>query len=171
MGTPHTGGTGSGKTTLTNAIIAEITDTHPADRVVTIEDTYEIQCSAENTVQLHSTNLISMQHLLKATMRLKPDRIIVGEVRGSEALALLKAWNTGHPGGVATLHANSPLGALTRLHHLTAEGVSSSEHIPELIAEAVNVVIQIAKTPDGRKVTGICDVHSFENGKYNFTSL
>ena len=138
---------------------------------MTIEDTYEIQCAAENTVQLHSTSSVDMQHLLKATMRLRPDRIIVGEVRGSEALALLKAWNTGHPGGVATLHANSPAGALTRLHHLTAEGVASSDHVPELIAEAVDIVIQIAKTPEGRKVTGICEVHSFENGSYNFTQL
>lgn len=165
------GGTGSGKTTLTNAIIQAITDLHPHDRIVTIEDTYEIQCAAENTVQLHSTSSVDMQHLLKATMRLRPDRIIVGEVRGSEALALLKAWNTGHPGGVATLHANSPAGALTRLHHLTAEGVASSDHVPELIAEAVDIVIQIAKTPEGRKVTGICEVHSFENGSYNFTQL
>ncbi len=165
------GGTGSGKTTLTNAIIQSITDINPHDRIVTIEDTYEIQCAAENTVQLHSTSVVDMQHLLKATMRLRPDRIIVGEVRGSEALALLKAWNTGHPGGVATLHANSPAGALTRLHHLTAEGVASSDHVPELIAEAVDIVIQIAKTPAGRKVTGICEVHSFENGSYNFTQL
>ena len=165
------GGTGSGKTTLTNAIIQSITDVHPHDRIVTIEDTYEIQCSAENTVQLHSTSVVDMQHLLKATMRLRPDRIIVGEVRGSEALALLKAWNTGHPGGVATLHANSPAGALTRLHHLTAEGVASADHVPELIAEAVDIVIQIAKTPNGRKVTGICEVHSFENGSYYFTQL
>ena len=165
------GGTGSGKTTLTNAIIQGITQTHPADRIVTIEDTYEIQCSAENAVQLHSTNVVSMQHLLKATMRLRPDRIIVGEVRGAEALALLKAWNTGHPGGCATLHANSPLGALTRLHHLTAEGVASSSHIPELIAEAVNVVIQIAKIPEGRKVTGICEVHSYDNDQYQLTEL
>lgn len=165
------GGTGSGKTTLTNAIIASITDTHPDDRIVTIEDTYEIQCSAVNTVQLHSTTIVDMQDLLKATMRLRPDRIIVGEVRGAEALALLKAWNTGHPGGVATLHANSPIAALTRLHHLTAEGLSNAEHIPDLIAEAVDLVIQIAKTSAGRKVTGIAAIHSYQDGQYDITEL
>ena len=112
-----------------------------------------------------------MQRLLKVTMRMRPDRIIVGEVRGAEALALLKAWNTGHPGGCATLHANSPTGALTRLHHLTAEGVATSDHIPELIAEAVNIVVQIAKTTEGRKVTGICEVHAYEDNEYRFTIL
>ena len=165
------GGTGSGKTTLTNAIIAGITETHPADRIVTIEDTYELQCSAENVVPMHSSEKVDMQRLLKVTMRMRPDRIIVGEVRGAEALALLKAWNTGHPGGCATLHANSPTGALTRLHHLTAEGVATSDHIPELIAEAVNIVVQIAKTTEGRKVTGICEVHAYEDNEYRFTML
>lgn len=165
------GGTGSGKTTLTNAIIAGITEIHPADRIVTIEDTYELQCSAPNAVPMHSTAEVDMQRLLKITMRMRPDRIIVGEVRGAEALALLKAWNTGHPGGCATLHANSPTGALTRLHHLTAEGVATSSHIPELIAEAVNIVVQIAKTTDGRKITGMCEVHSYENNEYQFSML
>jgi type IV secretion system protein VirB11 len=97
------GGTGSGKTTLANAVIAEIVETAPDDRLVILEDTAEIQCVAENAVALHTSDSVDMARLLKSTMRLRPDRIIVGEVRDGAALTLLKAWNTGHPGGVTTI--------------------------------------------------------------------
>ncbi|MDR2017923.1 MAG: P-type conjugative transfer ATPase TrbB [Syntrophobacterales bacterium] len=110
------GGTGSGKTTLANAVLHEVSKTQ--DRCIIIEDTLELQCTAPDTVFLRSRDHVSMNDLLKATMRLRPDRIIVGEVRGPEALTLLKAWNTGHPGGVATVHANSAKGGLTRLEQL-----------------------------------------------------
>ena len=99
------GGTGSGKTTLANAVIAEIVSTSPEDRMVILEDTSEIQCAAENAVCLHTSDAVDMARLLKSTMRLRPDRIIVGEVRDGAALTLLKAWNTGHPGGVTTIHS------------------------------------------------------------------
>ncbi|WP_348627961.1 P-type conjugative transfer ATPase TrbB [Mesorhizobium sp. M5C.F.Ca.IN.020.29.1.1] len=115
------GGTGSGKTTLANAVIAEIVETAPEDRIVILEDTAEIQCAAENAVALHTSDTIDMARLLKSTMRLRPDRIIVGEVRDGAALTLLKAWNTGHPGGVTTIHSNSAMSALRRLEQLTAE--------------------------------------------------
>src|SRR5690606_32521694 len=92
------GGTGSGKTTLANAVIAEMVRTSPEHRLVILEDTAEIQCAAENAVQLHTTDTLDMARLLKSTMRLRPDRIIVGEVRDGAALTMLKAWNTGHPG-------------------------------------------------------------------------
>ena len=100
------GGTGSGKTTLVNAILCEVASTE--DRVVILEDTQELQCAARDAVFLRSIpNLVSMTELLKSTMRLRPDRIVVGEVRGAEALDLLRAWNTGHPGGCCTVHADS----------------------------------------------------------------
>lgn len=144
------GGTGSGKTTLTNAIIKEMVSLTPEDRLVIMEDTAEIQCEAENAVILHTSINVSMQSLLKATMRLRPDRIIVGEVRGAEALALLKAWNTGHPGGIATLHANSADGGLVRLEQLIAEANVVAD-MKALINEAVDLVIFIEKS-GGRRV-------------------
>lgn len=148
------GGTGSGKTTLTNGIIAEMVKLTPDDRLVIMEDTAEIQCKAENAVILRTSIDISMQQLLRATMRLRPDRIIVGEVRGAEALALLKAWNTGHPGGIATLHANSADSGLVRLEQLIAEsGIQAN--MKALIDEAVDVVIFIEKTGGGRKISEI----------------
>ena len=98
------GGTGTGKTTLANALIREMERLTPEHRLVIIEDTAEIQCSSENRVFLHTSDTVSMNMLLKATMRLRPDRIIVGEVRDGAALTLLKSWNTGHPGGLATVH-------------------------------------------------------------------
>src|SRR6266851_4678796 len=102
------GGTGSGKTTLAGALINEMVGrSDPNERYVIIEDTLEIQCRARNLVQLHTAESADMTRLVRTTMRLRPDRIIIGEVRGAEALALLKAWNTGHPGGVTTIHANS----------------------------------------------------------------
>jgi type IV secretion system protein VirB11 len=116
------GGTGSGKTTLVNALIHEMVSLgDQAERFVIIEDTLELQCAARNALQLHTTDAADMTRLVRATMRLRPDRIIIGEVRGKEALALLKAWNTGHPGGITTLHANSASAALLRLLSLVEE--------------------------------------------------
>lgn len=158
------GGTGTGKTTLTNALIAEVVRVNPEHRLVIIEDTSEIQCQAINAVKLHSTENIDMLRLLKTTMRLRPDRIIVGEVRGPEALALLKAWNTGHPGGVATVHANNAQAGLIRLEQLIAE--ASVNPMQTLIGEAIDIIISIVKTPSGRKVDEILTVTGFSNGSY-----
>lgn len=160
------GGTGSGKTTLTNAVIDCTTENCPEDRLVIIEDTAEIQCSAENSLILRTSIEKNMQDLLKATMRLRPDRILVGEVRGGEALALLKAWNTGHPGGVATVHANGARAALIRLEQLIAEtGMQGS--VAPLIGEAIDLVIFIAKTQGGRKIKEIVEVNGVdESGNY-----
>lgn len=93
----------------------------PDHRMVILEDTAEIRCDAENFVALHTSDTVDMARLLKSTMRLRPDRIIVGEVRDGAALTLLKAWNTGHPGGITTIHANNAAAVLRRLEHLTAE--------------------------------------------------
>ncbi|WP_226827516.1 P-type conjugative transfer ATPase TrbB [Igneacidithiobacillus copahuensis] len=153
------GGTGSGKTTLLNALSDHIARISGLDqRVVIIEDTREIVCQAPNTVQM-LTDLdagIDMTRLLKLTLRYRPDRILVGEVRDGAALALLKAWNTGHPGGLATLHANNPEAALIRLDQLCQEaGVPSQQ---ELIREAVDMVVQIerdSKCPAGRRISHV----------------
>lgn len=160
------GGTGSGKTTLTNAIIDGITKACPDDRLVIIEDTAEIQCKAENSVILRASVDVDMLRLLRATMRLRPDRILVGEVRGGEALALLKAWNTGHPGGVATVHANGAHAGLIRLEQLIAETGAAGNMTP-LIAEAVDLVIAIEKVKGGRRIKEIIEVNGInESGSY-----
>jgi len=160
------GGTGSGKTTLVNAIINEMVAFNPSERVVIIEDTGEIQCAAENAVQYHTSIDVSMTLLLKTTLRMRPDRILVGEVRGPEALDLLMAWNTGHEGGAATLHANNPKAGLSRLAMLISMHPDSPKPIEPLIGEAVHVVVHIARTPSGRRVQEILEVLGYENGQY-----
>lgn len=143
------GGTSSGKTTFTNALLAE--PILAADRVVILEDTRELKCSAPNAVSLRThRGGADLTTLVRSTMRLRPDRIVVGEVRGPEALDLLKAWNTGHPGGVTTLHANSAKAALQRLEQLSQE---ASQNVPrELIAEAIDVVIFMARNKGHRRI-------------------
>ncbi|RAX40261.1 P-type conjugative transfer ATPase TrbB [Rhizobium tropici] len=162
------GGTGSGKTTLANAVIEEIVKSAPEDRLVVLEDTAEIQCTAENVVLLHTSDAVDMARLLKSTMRLRPDRIVVGEVRDGAALTLLKAWNTGHPGGVATIHSNTAISALRRLEQLTAE--MSQQPMQEVIGEAVDLVISIERTPRGRRVRDVIQVERFTNGQYEIES-
>ena len=111
-----------------------------------------------------------MLKLLRATMRLRPDRILVGEVRGPEAQALLKAWNTGHPGGVATLHANGAYAGLIRLEHLIAEGGAVNQR--PLIAEAVGLIVAIEKTPVGRRVKEIVSVQGVDSdGNYDVVDV
>lgn len=141
------GGTGTGKTTLANAVLDAVSRLTPRHRLLIIEDTRELQSKAKNTVLLRTSDEVNMTQHLRATMRMRPDRIIVGEVRDSSALALLKAWNTGHPGGVGTVHANNSAAALVRIGQLIQEaGVPPA---PELIAEAVNVVVSIVRTQNG----------------------
>ena len=158
------GGTGSGKTTLANAVISEIVQAAPDDRIVILEDTAEIRCAAENAVALHTSDTIDMGRLLKSTMRLRPDRIIVGEVRDGAALTLLKAWNTGHPGGVTTIHSNSAMSALRRLEQLTAE--VSQQPMREVIGEAVDLIVSIERTGRGRRVRDVIHVESFDGSRY-----
>ncbi len=158
------GGTGSGKTTLANAVINEIVSSAPQDRMVILEDTAEIRCTAENAVALHTSDTVDMARLLKSTMRLRPDRIIVGEVRDGAALTLLKAWNTGHPGGVTTIHSNSTLSALRRLEQLTAE--VSQQPMHAVIGEAVDVVISIERAGKSRRVRDVMRVNGFNGSHY-----
>ena len=163
------GGTGSGKTTLANAVLHEIGLTWAEERVVLIEDTVELQCTVPNRVELRTAEPADLTRLLRATLRLRPDRIVVGEVRGAEALALLKAWNTGHPGGLATVHANSAAASLTRLAQLIQEsGVPAS---PQLIAEAVHLIVFIARTGRGRCVEEVARVQGWDGREYVLEAL
>ena len=150
------GGTGSGKTTLANAVLNEIAVIAPDHRIVIIEDVLELQCSVKNTVFLRTSAAVDQVSLLRATLRLRPDRIVVGEVRDKSALALLKAWNTGHPGGIGTVHANSTSTALVRVGQLIQEaGVPAA---PELISEAVDMVISIRRNSLGRTIDEVAEV-------------
>jgi type IV secretion system protein VirB11 len=152
------GGTSSGKTTLANALLAEIASAE--ERVVILEDTRELQCAARDLVALRTSASVNLQTLVRSTMRLRPDRIIVGEVRGGEALDLLKAWNTGHPGGVATVHANSAASALTRIEQLIGE---RTMHVPmQLIADAIDLIVFIARANEGRRVQEIMRVEGLD---------
>jgi type IV secretion system protein VirB11 len=146
------GGTSSGKTTLANALLAEIAAFD--ERVILIEDTRELQCAAPDTVALRTrAGVVGMADLVRSTLRLRPDRIVVGEVRGGEALDMLKAWNTGHPGGIATVHANSAESSLYRLEQLIQEAVVT---VPRrLIAEAIDLVVFIAGRGSARRIETI----------------
>ena len=163
------GGTSSGKTTLANALLAEIAGLD--ERVILIEDTRELQCAAPDCVALRTRpGVVSMADLVRSTLRLRPDRIIVGEVRGAEALDMLKAWNTGHPGGIATVHANSARSALYRLEQLVQESVVS---VPRrLIAEAIDLVVFIQGRGTGRRIETIAEVTGLDgNGDYAVADL
>ena len=157
------GGTGSGKTTLANGVLSEIA--RFGERVVILEDTCELQCEAEDVVYLRTRDgVASLNELLKTTLRLRPDRIVVGEVRGPEALTLLKSWNTGHPGGLCTIHANSARQAMTRLEQLVQE---AAVNVPRsLIADAVDMVVFIERTGTGRRVSAVSQVTGIEEDRY-----
>ena len=166
-----TGGTGSGKTTLINAIIDDMVLANPTERVCIIEDTGEIQCTAKNFVQYHTSLDVSMTALLKVILRMRPDRILVGEVRGAEALDLLDAWNTGHEGGAATLHANSPGAGLLRLKSLVTRNPAAPSEIEALIGEVVHLIVHIARRPQGRQVQEVLEVSGYRQGHYLTRSL
>ncbi len=153
------GGTGSGKTTLLNALLAEAA--FRGARVVILEDTAELQCASPNAVQLLTKRTdppVTMRDLVQMTLRLRPDRIVVGEVRDGAALEVLKAWNTGHPGGLLTLHANSAADALMRLEDLCMEARMTAPK--RLIASAVDLVVFIARREGGRVITEILETNA-----------
>lgn len=161
------GATGSGKTTFVNACLDALARIAPDDRVISIEDTTELQCPMQNSVDLRAVGNVSMLDCLRACMRLKPTRIVVGEVRGGEAHTLLKAWNTGHPGGCATVHANDAISGLKRLESLVAEATAAPQQ--DLIAEAIDVVVYIDEEPAlpaGRKVREVLVVTGYAEGRY-----
>ena len=149
------GGTSTGKTTLTNALLAEVAKTD--DRVVIIEDTRELQCAAPNLVAMRTKDgVASLSDLVRSSLRLRPDRIPIGEVRGAEALELLKAWGTGHPGGVGTIHAGSAIGALRRMEQLIQEAVVT---VPRaLIAETIDIVAVLSGRGSARRLSELARV-------------
>jgi type IV secretion system protein TrbB len=149
------GGTSTGKTTLTNALLAEVAKSD--DRVVLIEDTRELQCAAPNLVALRTKDgVASLSDLVRSSLRLRPDRIPIGEVRGAEGLDLLKAWGTGHPGGIGTIHAGSAIGALRRLEQLIQEAVVT---VPRaLIAETIHVIVVLAGRGTSRRLIELARV-------------
>ncbi|WP_329603586.1 P-type conjugative transfer ATPase TrbB [Acidiphilium iwatense] len=163
------GGTSSGKTTLANALLAEMAELD--ERVILLEDTRELQCAAPDCVALRTKpGVVSLADLVRSTLRFRPDRIIVGEVRGAEALDMLKAWNTGHPGGIATVHANSGRAALYRLEQLIQEAVVT---VPRrLIAEAIDIVVFIQGRGLARRIETISEVTGLDaNGDYALADL
>ncbi len=156
------GGTNSGKTTLANAVLQEITDLFPQERLVILEDTVELQCAARDHLALRTGRHVSLAELVKSALRTSPSRLIVGEVRGSEALDLLDAWATGHPGGVATVHASSAEGALLRLDRL-AQRANVPPQAP-LIAEAIHIIVVIEGGNTGRRVSDLVRVCGLDAG-------
>jgi type IV secretion system protein VirB11 len=161
------GGTSTGKTTLANGLLAEVAKT--SDRVVLIEDTRELQCRAPNLVALRTKDgVASLSDLVRSSLRLRPDRIPIGEVRGGEALDLLKAWGTGHPGGIGTVHAGSALGALRRLEQLIQEAVVT---VPRaLIAETIDLIAVLSGRGAARRLTELAHVDGLDSrSDYVFT--
>ena len=163
------GGTSTGKTTLVNALLAEVARTN--DRVVLIEDTRELQCAAPNLLALRTKDgVATLAELVRSSLRLRPDRILIGEVRGSEALDLLKAWGTGHPGGIGTIHAGSALGALRRIEQLIQEAVVT---VPRtMIAETIQIIAVLAGRGEGRRLVELTAVQGLtESGDYALAEL
>jgi pilus assembly protein CpaF len=154
------GGTGAGKTTLLNLLASRIP---PGERVVTIEDAAELSLPG-HVVRLESrpanaegAGQITIRDLLKSALRLRPDRIVIGEVRGQEALDLIWALNTGHRGSLTTVHANSPQEAMWRIETLALASGSASHAVVRQLYAAVDLVVQIERTPTGRRITAIAD--------------
>jgi type IV secretion system protein TrbB len=163
------GGTSTGKTTLVNALLAELAGS--GDRIVLIEDTCELQCTAPNLVALRTKDgVASLSALVRSSLRLRPDRIPVGEVRGAEALDLLKAWGTGHPGGIGTIHASTAIGTLRRLEQLIQEAVIT---VPRaLIAETINVIAVLSGRGQHRRLAELARVEpQLVGGDYALTPL
>ena len=163
------GGTSTGKTTLTNALLAEVAGT--SDRIVLIEDTRELQCASPNLVALRTKDgVASLSDLVRSALRLRPDRIPIGEVRGAEALELLKAWGTGHPGGIGTIHAGSALGTLRRMEQLIQEAVVT---VPRaLIAETIDIIAVLVRDGTGRRLAELARVDGLDAcGEYRLSPL
>lgn len=161
------GGTSTGKTTLANALLAEVAKS--SDRVVLIEDTRELQCLTPNLVSLRTKDgVATLSDLVRSALRLRPDRIPIGEVRGAEALDLIKAWGTGHPGGIGTIHAGSAIGTLRRLEQLIQEVVPLPPRA--LIADTIDLVAVLAGRGGARRLVELAHVHALTStGDYQLT--
>ena len=154
------GGTGSGKTTFVNAMLAELAGISPGDRIVLIEDTRELQVEMPNVIAMTTSETVDMSQLLRKALRLTPHRIVVGEVRGAEALTMLESWNTGHPGGLSTIHASSAHKARTRLEQMCAAVPNrGAEQIKAAVDAALDMVVQIERCRDGTR--RVVDIHQW----------
>ena len=158
------GGTGSGKTTLLNAILNEISKT--PDRIISIEDTNELQCTAEDYVAMVATGKVTMHSCVKKTLRMTPKRIVVGEVRGEEALALFTAWSTGHKGGCCTVHSNSAAETLVRLVDMTSQVAKNPQ--PRTIANAVDIILYIRNLDNVRWIEDIISIDDYDDATKQF---
>ncbi|EFT9560188.1 P-type conjugative transfer ATPase TrbB, partial [Salmonella enterica subsp. enterica] len=153
------GGTSSGKTSFSNAFIDLMAQFTPDDRIVILETLDEIQCRAKNYSKLIETMDVTMNQLLRGVMRYRPDRIIVGEVVDAAALSMLKAWNTGHDGGLCTIHADSALEGFDRLYDLIEEsGINMSERVNRLIGRAIDGVVFLKREQGVRVVKEVANV-------------
>ncbi len=172
------GGTGSGKTSLLGSLCSYIPK---GQRIIVIEDSSELRIDYEHLVffetkmaDVQGRGEVSIKDLLKSSLRLRPDRIIVGEVRGAEALELINAMNTGHKGCLGTIHANSCHDAIVRLEALAqgADSKLSEKALQNQISSAIDLILQISRYPDGsRKVAQIAEILGFENGQYQVSTL
>jgi type IV secretion system protein VirB11 len=164
------GGTNTGKTTLANALLRAVTELCPDERIVLLEDTVELQCAARDHLALRTGPGVTLAQLVRSALRTSPSRIVVGEVRGLEALDLLDAWATGHPGGVATVHASSAGGALARLDRLAQRANVPPQR--ELVAEAIHLVVVLEGSNAGRRVTDLVSVTGLDaSGCYVLDTL
>ena len=162
------GGASAGKTTFANALLAELADTD--NRIIVLEDMPELQVASHDTIKMTTTDHVTMRDLVKGCLRMRPDRLIVGEVRDGTALELLKAWNTGHPGGICTIHANNLKSTLSRLEDLILEAAATfSRH---LILESVDYIVFLARDDDGvRRVKEVGQLMSYKNDEYQIRSV
>lgn len=155
------GGTGSGKTTLIAGILKQVASQNSTERFIVIQDTPELYCRAPNALHLNTCDCMDLDSLGKTVLRARPDRIIVGELRGREAHGLIKLWNTGHPGGLSTIHANNSESALSRIEHLVQEAGIIPQG--EIIAQTIDLVIFIDKSSGKRCVSEILRVEGYDS--------
>ncbi|MGZ3662428.1 MAG: CpaF family protein, partial [Bdellovibrionota bacterium] len=166
------GGTGSGKTSLLGALLAEVP---PTQRILALEDVAELRVNHPHFLSLEARppnqegeGELPLARLLRESLRMRPDRLVIGECRGPEALDLLMALNTGHRGSLGTIHANSARDALHRLETLALLGAENLREgaVKTLVASSIHVVVHLEKGPQGRRLTGIAEVKGLEGGNY-----
>jgi type IV secretion system protein TrbB len=160
------GGTNTGKTTLLNTIIFEMAAHDQTERLILLEDNPELKCTAPNHNVYGTGNILTIRDLVRMSLRVSPRRIIVGEVRGEEALDLLMAWNTGHQGGATTVHCNTGESALPRLEDLVAMNPNPPNPMHRLLRQAVHVIVNITHDGHGRKVRSVTEVRGYQGSDY-----
>lgn len=165
------GGPGSGKTTVTNALINEAIQSDERQRFIILEDTPEIVCVAPNTVSMVTSDNVTLRELLRAAMRMRPDRILIGEVRGAETHDMLKAWNTGCPGGICTVHANGAEEAIQRITDLAMEAGLVSPPIG-LVLQTVDAIVSVIRVQSEKGfINEILSLEGYQNGKFEFKKM